>query len=50
MIVDGKYMKLRGSKGVLLVALGVTPEGRRAALNVIICRGGGLQGLLVSPH
>ncbi|AWR98987.1 transposase [Metallosphaera hakonensis] len=35
-IVDGKYVKLKGRKAVLLVAMGVTREGKRAVLEVII--------------
>ncbi|AWS00257.1 transposase [Metallosphaera hakonensis] len=35
-IVDGKYVKLKGRKAVLLVAIGVTREGKRAVLEVII--------------
>ncbi|BBG25933.1 hypothetical protein IC007_0438 [Sulfuracidifex tepidarius] len=35
-VVDGKYVKLRGGKGVLLVAIGVTPEGRRAVLDLVL--------------
>uniref|UniRef100_A0A2U9IUV9 IS256 family transposase n=1 Tax=Metallosphaera hakonensis JCM 8857 = DSM 7519 TaxID=1293036 RepID=A0A2U9IUV9_9CREN len=35
-IVDGKYVKLKGRKAVLLVAMGVTREGKRAVLELII--------------
>ncbi|BBG26091.1 hypothetical protein IC007_0596 [Sulfuracidifex tepidarius] len=35
-IVDGKYVKLKGRKAVLLVAMGVTREGNRAVLELII--------------
>ncbi|QXJ28547.1 hypothetical protein J5U23_01416 [Saccharolobus shibatae B12] len=35
-IVDGKYVKLKRRKAVLLVAIGVTQEGKRAVLEVII--------------
>ncbi|AAK41414.1 IS256-like element ISC1250 family transposase [Saccharolobus solfataricus] len=35
-IVDGKYVKLKRRKAVLLVAIGVTQEGRRAVLEVIV--------------
>jgi hypothetical protein len=36
-IVDGKYVKLRGGrKGVLLIALGLTEDGVRAALDVVL--------------
>ena len=35
MIVDGKYVKLRGGRrGVLLIALGLTDHGVRAVLAV----------------
>ena len=36
MVVDGKYVKLRGGrKGVLLIALGLTEDGVRAVLDVV---------------
>jgi len=36
-IVDGKYVKLRGGKkGVLLIALGLTEDGVRAVLDVVL--------------
>ncbi|QXJ31874.1 transposase [Saccharolobus shibatae] len=35
-IVDGKYVKLKGGKGVLLSAIGVTKEGKRAVLDIIL--------------
>jgi len=36
-IVDGKYVKLRGGrKGVLLIALGLTDHGVRAVLDVVL--------------
>ncbi|QXJ34022.1 hypothetical protein J5U22_00567 [Saccharolobus shibatae] len=35
-IVDGKYVKLKGGRGVLLSAIGVTEEGRRAVLDIIL--------------
>ena len=31
-VVDGKYVKLRGGRGVLLIALGLTDHGVRAVL------------------
>ena len=37
MIVDGKYVKLRGGrKGVLPIALGLTEDGVRAVLDVVL--------------
>ena len=37
MIVDGKYVKLRGGrKGMLLIALGLTEDGVRAVLDVVL--------------
>ncbi|EHP68119.1 transposase [Metallosphaera yellowstonensis MK1] len=39
MIVDGKYVKLRGGRrGVLLIALGLTDHGVRAVLDVVLTR------------
>jgi putative transposase len=36
-VVDGKYVKLRGGrKGVLLIALGLTDHGVRAVLDVVL--------------
>jgi len=36
-VVDGKYVKLRGGrKGVLLIALGLTEDGVRAVLDVVL--------------
>ncbi|AAK41861.1 Second ORF in transposon ISC1250 [Saccharolobus solfataricus P2] len=35
-IVDGKYVKLKGGKGVLLSAIGATPEGKRAVLDITL--------------
>ena len=36
-IVDGKYVKLRGGrKGILLIALGLTDHGVRAVLHVAL--------------
>jgi len=36
-IVDGKYVKLRGGrKGVLLIALGLTNHGVRIVLDVVL--------------
>jgi len=36
-IVDGKYVKLRGGRrGVLLIALGLTDHGVRAVLDVVL--------------
>ncbi|QXJ28700.1 hypothetical protein J5U23_01569 [Saccharolobus shibatae B12] len=35
-IVDGKYVKLKGGRGVLLSAIGVTEEGKRAVLDIIL--------------
>ncbi|BCS91446.1 transposase [Metallosphaera javensis (ex Sakai et al. 2022)] len=37
-IADGKWVKLRGGKGVLLVAMGVTREGRRAVLDFLLAK------------
>ncbi|BDB98279.1 transposase [Saccharolobus caldissimus] len=37
-IVDGKYVKLKGGKGVLLSAIGVTEEGKRAVLDITLNR------------
>jgi len=38
-IVDGKYVKLRGGrKGVLLIALGLTDHGMRAVLDEVLTR------------
>ena len=37
MIVDGKYVKLRGGrKGVLPIALGLTDHGVRAVLDMVL--------------
>ena len=37
MVVDGKYVKLRGGRrGVLLIALGLTDHGVRAVLDVVL--------------
>ena len=39
MVVDGKYVKLRGGRrGVLLIALGLTDHGVRAVLDVVLTR------------
>jgi Transposase and inactivated derivatives len=36
-VVDGKYVKLRGGRrGVLLIALGLTDHGVRAVLDVVL--------------
>lgn len=35
-IVDGKWVKLKGGEGVLLVAMGVTSEGKRAVLDFLL--------------
>ncbi|QXJ35009.1 transposase [Saccharolobus shibatae] len=35
-IVDGKYVKLKGGRGVILSAIGVTEEGKRAVLDIIL--------------
>ncbi|QXJ27327.1 hypothetical protein J5U23_00194 [Saccharolobus shibatae B12] len=35
-IVDGKCVKLKGGKGVLLSAIGMTKEGKRAVLDIIL--------------
>ncbi|QXJ31019.1 transposase [Saccharolobus shibatae] len=35
-IVDGKYVKLKGGRGVLLSAIGVTEEGKRAVLDITL--------------
>jgi Transposase and inactivated derivatives len=38
-VVDGKYVKLRGGRrGVLLIALGLTEDGVRAVLDVVLTR------------
>ncbi|EHP71154.1 transposase [Metallosphaera yellowstonensis MK1] len=38
-VVDGKYVKLRGGRrGVLLIALGLTDHGVRAVLDVVLTR------------
>jgi len=37
-VVDGKYVKLRGGRGVLLIALGLTDHGVRAVLDVVLIR------------
>ncbi|BCS93789.1 transposase [Metallosphaera javensis (ex Sakai et al. 2022)] len=37
-IADGKWVKLRGGKGVLLVAMGVTREGRKAVLDFLLAK------------
>ena len=40
-VVDGKYVKLRGGRrGVLLIALGLTDHGVRAVLDVVLTREG----------
>jgi len=38
-VVDGKYVKLRGGRrGVLIIALGLTDHGVRAVLDVVLTR------------
>jgi Transposase and inactivated derivatives len=38
-VVDGKYVKLRGGRrGILLIALGLTDHGVRAVLDVVLTR------------
>lgn len=38
-IVDGKYVRLlHGERGVLLVAIGVSRDGRRAVLDIMLAR------------
>ncbi|BDB99517.1 hypothetical protein SACC_25340 [Saccharolobus caldissimus] len=35
-IVDGKYVKFKGGRGVLLSAIGVTEEGKRVVLEITL--------------
>jgi hypothetical protein len=37
-VVDGKYVKLRGGRRGVLIALGLTDHGVRAVLDVVLTR------------
>ena len=38
-IIDGKYVKLtHGEKGVLIIAIGITPDGKRAVLDITLVK------------